>query len=254
MTRTATKTPARPRYVLGVHPSSEVLIPDGLSATPSEVATLATEAEKAYNAWQLASAQARAAHEEAKKAPLIDASADRAAVAAGTEMLTERLTPAAVEAATLAERRSVAAREHCREVTIEYATAVGKHRGAWRQELEATLVEQRREAHEILGNLVRILDQLQAEQQVLAGLNAWPVQGSLVGIRMRPGGRNAHQVAQAAREKARERIQKQVEQGGNLSTLVQRDLNSLVSALGVLIDLDADAKRPPTYVSSKGLK
>ena len=138
---------------------------------------------------QAAGRQSRAADAELERAKHVDESADRAAVAAGKELPNTRASVAAAEAARLAARRRDAASAHYRGLMHEYASEVARRRGFSVKELESTIKAMQDNARDLLNQLTRVIDAIQAERWTLGALREFPPQGSLMSIRFRPDDR-----------------------------------------------------------------
>ena len=116
------------------------------------------------------------------------------------------------------------------------AREVAHRRGYWIGELESTIKAQQDEARDLLNQLTRVIDGLQAERWTLGALRAFPPQGSLVGIRFRHG--ITDERASQVREAAAAELQRHRELGGDMSRFVDGSYNTLLAAMHALIDSD----------------
>ena len=84
-----------------------------------------------------------------------------------------------------------------------------------------------------------MINGLEGERLTLGGLRAWPAQGSLVTVRLRPdSGRAAEHLRAEARDRAREDLAQQRRIGGNMSSHVEQNVSALLAAIEYLIDAD----------------
>jgi hypothetical protein len=236
MTKTATPEPETPtKFVLGASDGDRLLLPDGLSCTPSRVQELSDEAVRLRAAALLASQQLNAAKSELAQAHAIDAAADRAASAANRELPTERAAEAATEALKLAERAHEAATKNARDGIISLARGIARDRGTWLVEQEAVGRSIRDDLSKTLQQLSEQFAQLQREDRVLAALRVFPEAGSLFEVHF---GRQTRLDARFAENTAAE-VAKQVRStGGNMGGWVPRDQAHLLAELKRQIEQD----------------
>jgi hypothetical protein len=127
---------------------------------------------------QAATAQLRHARAEETLSHALDAAADRAAVAAGSEMPPERAQHAAREARQLAARRDEAARSHALGTQLELARTIDKHRVVWVADQGGAVSAAECECLDLLERLGVAYEALAKERVLLSGLEGFPLGGA----------------------------------------------------------------------------
>ena len=107
----------------------------------------------------------------------------------------------------------------------------------------------RDEGEDLLARLAHVLEQLEAERRIETQLQEFPVQGSLTLVDWGRQSERAKQMAAAVRERADEDLRRQDRQGGSHSSLVRRDVASLVAAVRVVLEGPEGRGPVNTFVS-----
>jgi len=237
MARTTEAEPVTRRYVLGSSDGLHLLIPPGTPGIPEQVQQASDAALAAWDARIQAHAELRAAQAEAQAAPRIDEARDRAAAAAGQPLPVERLTPAARQAEQVAERRALAATGAHRDAMLALANAVADAKPTWLGEARNAVAESVADAQQALSELGAAIDRLDATRAVANGLETFPEVGGLGASDIGFGHASSrdHELVAARRAEAVDELRRGDTMGGNMNSLVSRDLDHLIAAVAVLI-------------------
>jgi hypothetical protein len=211
---------------LGSGPSDlRILLPDIGQAVPKQVREANDTAIAGYNTLQQAQHEVHAARAEREQASAIDRAADRTAVAAGVGLGTvQRAEPAAEQALEAASRKHSAAEAAYRDELIVLARTIHKHRDSWTQDQKGVVRGLQREVLDALTTVTSAYDRLTVETSILAGVQAFPPQGTLIGF---PGfgWLSPHDREMARR--LREQQSEESRQKGGYSPMAPKDVPSL---------------------------
>jgi hypothetical protein len=184
----ATDTPIEnPRFFFsgGGGIDSDILLPDGLSCIPSDVQLANDEAVTAFEKYQLAERELRAARTREGQAAILDASADAEAAALNKELPTEqRATVKARESRLTCARSLDATKTNARATQFTLAKRIAKRKPTWMPEQEAVVEACADECRDLVGQLTVAYAALEKERALATALAEFPVQGSLVGVRL----------------------------------------------------------------------
>jgi hypothetical protein len=187
MSTTDTPPIENPRFVLsgagGI--SGDILLPDGLSCIPDDVRLANDEAVKAFEKYQIAERELRAARTREGQAAILDASADASAAALNRELPTEqRATIKARESRLTCARALEATKTNARNTQFHLAKTIARRKPTWQPEQDAVVEAAASECRDLLGQLTVAYAALEKERLLKTALGEFPVQGSLVGVRL----------------------------------------------------------------------
>jgi hypothetical protein len=176
-----------PRFIFsgGGGITSDLLLPDNLSAVPNDVRLANDGAVKAFGKYQDAERELRGARTREQQAASLDASADAQAAALNKELPTEqRATIAARESRQTCARALEAAKTNARNTQFTLARCIAKRKPNWVPEQDAVVEAAAAECRELVGQLTIAFAALEKERLLQTALATFPVQGSLVNTRM----------------------------------------------------------------------
>jgi hypothetical protein len=210
MTRTAEQTEA-PRWILGSSPGRDLVVPADVDAPPA----------------------VRAASDAFATALKHYGEVGRTALDARRALKLAPLDDAAALALRRAEQEAEGARVTTRAAAVELANAVHQARPGWLVDAEAKAQTIANTAGNLLVRLAGVLDQLAAARDIVAALESFPDQGSLVTQRWVSADRTRGAEQRAA---AIETLRRDAALGGNMSGLVERSPLMLLAALQIEIE------------------
>ena len=170
-----TETPERElgKYWPAPTDDGQITVPD-VPGVPPAVREAADRSAEIYARKEEARIEREATRQALRAAAAIDQANDSAAASAGLPMPTDRVEPAAREAAAAASRRSDALEAAARHSTILLATIIRDEQPTWLPEATAAAEATRLECREALDRLDGLLTELAAEQQIATTLAGWP--------------------------------------------------------------------------------
>ena len=248
-------TPAEtrsPRWT-GLSNDERLLLPDEATSPPAAVLAANQQAVATFGRYRQARADYFQSEERLKAAPVLDRQADAAASASDQPLPTKRAEPAAREAFQAAQRRMQASLDAFQQSERDLSTAILTARHEWQQSQAACVTALREEGEDLLARLAHVLEQLEAERRIETQLQEFPVQGSLTLVNWGRQSERAKQMAAAVRERADEDLRRQDRQGGSHSSLVRRDVASLVAAVRVVLEGPEGRGPVNTFVSGNQL-
>lgn len=231
-----------PRYNLGSFAHQLVVyIPRPGETTPDEVREANVVVKGAYDRYQHAGSELHLAREELRRAPSLDRSADRAALAADKPLppLEDRAEPHAKVAYAAAERKHEAAADSFAEAQYALAKTIHRHIDEWLPTQEAVVQDIREDIREMLKDLAGRCADLEAQEHILRGLSSFPPSGSLVGFRGfagTPGSLSVTPIEQQIASTAKT-LQQHKRTGGNFSDFCHMDATTLLAALRLITDV-----------------
>jgi hypothetical protein len=114
----------------------------------------------------------------------LDASADASAAALGEELGPERATIAARESRLTCARALEASKTNARNSQFTLAKTIAKRKPVWMPEQDAVVDAAANECRELVGQFTIAFAALEKERLLQVALATFPVQGSLVGVRL----------------------------------------------------------------------